>query len=339
MTGTTLLALLVGVFALSTALSWLLVGRVLDWLRERAILDLPNNRSSHTEPTPRGGGWGLILTVLPVWAAIGWAGGRLAGVAPVLLGATVLMAVSWIDDRRGLRPGLRFLVQAGAVALGLTALDGDGLVFQGLVPFWLDRAMAGFGWLWFVNLFNFMDGIDGLAGGEAVSIGLGLALVALPAGLDPAFAAWGLAVAGAAAGFLVWNWHPARVFMGDVGSVPLGYGLGWLLLALAAAGAWAAALLLPLYFLADATITLLRRAARGEKVWQAHRQHFYQQATGLGRSHAWVTRAVLMVNAVLAALAVLAVASVHWMVALPAGVAAVALLLICLVRPSRSVPA
>src|SRR5690606_27746163 len=124
------------------------------------------------------------------------------------------------------------------------------------------------------------------------AIGLGVALFAGAAGGEPALVALGLAVAGAAFGFLPWNWQPARIFLGDVGSVPLGYALGWLLLSLAAAGAWAAALILPLYYLADATLTLMRRLARGERVWQAHREHFYQRATQAGRSHAAVVSLV-----------------------------------------------
>ncbi|MDH3702467.1 MAG: glycosyl transferase, partial [Alphaproteobacteria bacterium] len=129
----------------------------------------------------------------------------------------------------------------------------------------------------------------------------------------------------AALGFLRFNWHPARIFLGDVGSVPLGYLLGWLLLQAAAAGYWAPALILPLYYLADATITLLRRAARREKVWQAHREHFYQRAVQNGRSHARVSLAVLAANVVLAALALVAVAQP--VIALAAAATTVALLL------------
>jgi len=321
------------VLALTTVASWLLVGRVLAYLRHRAILDHPNDRSSHTIPTPRGGGWGVMLTVLPAWALVGvWTGNPLR-VLPVLAAAAALMAISWIDDRRGLGAGPRFLTQVAAVAVGLAALPADQPVLQGWLPLWLDRALAGFAWLWFVNLFNFMDGIDGLAGSEAATVGGGLALVVALAGLDPALGLYGLAVAGAALGFLGWNWHPAKVFMGDVGSVPLGYLLGWLLLGVAAHGYWAAALLVPLYFLADATITLLRRASEGKKVWQAHREHFYQKATQRGRTHAQVVLAVLAANAALVALAVASL-EVGW-ATVPAGVAVVLLLLANLARAKR----
>ncbi|MGQ9370043.1 MraY family glycosyltransferase [Azospirillum sp. ST 5-10] len=314
------------------ALSWLLVGRVLAYLRQRAILDHPNDRSSHTVPTPRGGGWGVVLTVLPAWVVIAAAAGRLPALLPLLAAAAALVAVSWADDRRGLGAAPRFLAQIAAVAAGLATLPADGLVLQGLAPWWLDRAVAGVAWLWFVNLFNFMDGIDGMAGSEAACVGGGLALVAALAGLDAAFPLYGLAVAGAALGFLGWNWHPAKVFMGDVGSVPLGYLLGWLLLSAAGAGLWEAALLLPLYFLADATITLLRRAAAGKRLWQAHREHFYQKAVQRGRRHDRVVQAALAANAVLAALAVLSL-SAGWPT-VPAGALVVARLLMHFARPA-----
>ncbi|WP_431856169.1 MraY family glycosyltransferase [Azospirillum sp.] len=325
------------VLAGTLAASWLLVGRVTAYLRHRAILDHPNDRSSHTIPTPRGGGWGVMLALLPAWALIGGGPGELRIVLPVLAGAAALMAISWMDDRRGLGPAPRFLTQIGAVVVGMAALPPDGLVLQGLAPLWLDRVLAGVAWLWFVNLFNFMDGINGLAGSEAATVGGGLALVAALAGLKPELALYGLAAAGAALGFLRWNWDPAKVFMGDVGSVPLGYTLGWLLLTVAAEGMWVAALLVPAYFLTDATVTLLRRAAEGKKVWQAHREHFYQKATQRGRSHAEVVRAVLAANAALVALAAASL-SVGW-AALPAGAAVILLLLAHLARPARRVPA
>ena len=321
-------------FAGSVALSWLLTGRVLAYLRHKAILDHPNDRSSHSIPTPRGGGWGVMLTLLPAWTLIAVTVDDPLRTLPILAGAAALMAVSWMDDRRGLGPAPRFLAQIAAVTAGLSALPGDGLVFQGLLPFWADRLMAAVGWLWFVNLFNFMDGIDGLAGSEAASIGAGLALVASLGALDPALALYGLAAAGAALGFLLWNWHPAKLFMGDVGSVPLGFTLGWLLLVMAASGLWVAALLIPAYFLADATFTLLRRLAEGKKVWQAHREHFYQKATQRGRNHAQVVRLVLALNAALLLLAVASLA-LGWTV-LPAGAAAVVLLLALLARPVRA---
>ncbi|MHA1568589.1 MAG: MraY family glycosyltransferase, partial [Alphaproteobacteria bacterium] len=193
---------------------------------------------------------------------------------------------------------------------------------------------AGLVWLWFINLFNFMDGIDGMAGGEAVSLGLGLFLLSTFAALDPSIGDPALLAIAAGLGFLVWNWHPARIFLGDVGSVPLGFLFGWLLLGAAARGYWAPALILPLYYLADATLTLLRRLARGELVWRAHREHFYQCAVQRGLSHAEVVLAVLAANAGLVALALAAALGWTWP-ALAGAVLVVAALLWYLARPGR----
>lgn len=321
-----LLGLMLAAFACSCGLT----RGVLGYLHRRAILDHPNDRSSHSVPTPRGGGWGVVLTWLPALLVLGITAGRLDTVLPVLAGAVALVWVSWRDDRGGLPVRVRFGVQAAVVAVGLLALPG-GLIFQGILPFWLDRLAAAFAWLWFLNLFNFMDGIDGIAGGEAASIGLGLAAVTLLAGTDPLTAAQGAVALGAALGFLVWNWHPARVFMGDVGSVPLGYLFAWLLLGLAAQGLWAAALLIPLYFLADATFTLLRRLLAGKTVWQAHREHIYQRAVQGGRTHAAVSGRVLTLNLGLILLALVSVEA-PWR-ALVLGLLVTAGLMVTLSRP------
>jgi len=193
-------------------------------------------------------------------------------------------------------------------------------------------------WLWFVNLFNFMDGIDGIAGVEASSLGIGLVLVGAMAAWPAVHFVLPALLAAATLGFLVWNWAPAKLFLGDVGSVPLGYLLGWLLLVAAMNGEWAPALILPLYYLADATITLLKRAARGAKVWRAHREHFYQRAVQGGASHSHVALQVLACNAALVALAVLAAAGDRIWPALAAGAVTVAVLLAILRRRARAAP-
>jgi UDP-N-acetylmuramyl pentapeptide phosphotransferase/UDP-N-acetylglucosamine-1-phosphate transferase len=271
-------------------------------LRRAAVLDRPNERSLHEAPTPRGGGIALIAAILLSWLALIAAGAVAPLLVVVLFGAAMLAAISWIDDLRGLSPALRLPAQLVGVGLGVTALIPAGLVFQGWLTPGLDAAAAALLWLWFVNLFNFMDGIDGLAGSEAAAVAIGLVLFAgLGAGIDSGFAALAATAAAAALGFLVWNWAPARIFLGDVGSVPLGYLLGFLLLDVAARRFWKIALILPLYFLADATLTLLRRLARGERVWQAHRQHFYQRAVQRGLGHAAVVHRVIAADLVLIA--------------------------------------
>lgn len=153
-----------------------------------------------------------------------------------------------------------------------------------------------------------------------------MALIAAISGLGTALPLYGLSAAAAALGFLRWNWHPARVFLGDVGSVPLGYLLGWLLLELACRGAWAPALILPLYFLADGGLTLLGRIARGKQFWRAHREHFYQRATQGGLGHGHAVASVIALDLVLIGLALWAAEARPWLPLILAGVA-VALLL------------
>ena len=258
---------------------------VLAWLHHRQILDHPNERSSHSLPTPRGGGLAVTPVVVGMLILTNFV---VQGFAAILAaGALVLMAVSWLDDRKGLAPLPRFALQAAVITATLLAMPAQALVFQGLLPLWADQVATIIGWLWFVNLYNFMDGIDGITGIETASIGLGLALT------GSAFLPQSVGIAAAGLGFLVWNWHPARIFLGDSGSIPLGFVLGGLLIHLAGQGHLAAALILPGYYLADATITLLWRLKDGEKIWQAHRRHFYQRAVQGGKSHSQVTLAIL----------------------------------------------
>ena len=239
-------------------------------------------------------------SILLAWIALRQTGliGSIASGA--LLGAAILAVVSWIDDLRGLTPGVRLLAQAVAVLIGILALPE----VRNELDVWLGPAVyyaaVGLVWIWWINLFNFMDGIDGLAAAEAAAIGVGLLLFAsLGVGTDPRAALLAAAVIGGAIGFLLWNWSPAAIFLGDVGSVPLGYLSGFLLLDLATRGRWKSALILPLYFIADATLTLLRRLLRGERVWEPHRQHLYQRAVRSGLSHAAVVKRVIAADLLL----------------------------------------
>jgi len=288
-------------------------GYLVQFLRRRAVLDQPNARSSHQIPTPRGAGIAVIGVILVTWIILAWGfpaliPGRFTepgAIGLLCLCALVLALVSLIDDLRGLPPLARLGVQFAVTLIGFSTLPGsdEGLVFQGLLPPLMDKGLSVIAWVWFLNLFNFMDGIDGITGIEAGTIGAGLFLLALIGGTDPGIGIFGLTITAAALGFLWWNWPPARIFIGDVGSAPLGFLLGWLLLGLAISGAWAAALILPLAYLTDATWTLLRRLTRGEKIWQAHAQHFYQRALGLGMGHGDVARFFLITDLGLVALA------------------------------------
>ena len=284
------------------AVAWAATGALPAVLERFAVLDRPNERSSHARPTPRGGGLAALGAITLVWFLA-----APPDLLPVLALGLALGAIGWWDDLRGLPAVLRLAAQGAAVASGF-ALADIGPLFQGLLPQALDRALASLAWLWFVNLFNFMDGIDGIAGIEAATIGLGLAWAT--AATFPGEGLAEAATAGAALGFLAWNWPPAKIFLGDVGSQSLGFLLGFLLLRAAGEGQWAVALILPLYFLADATLTLVRRLVAGEAVWRAHRSHFYQRAVqALGGAHRPVLLEVLALDATLLSLAILVVAS------------------------------
>ncbi len=283
-------------------------GMMLRFLRARQLLDHPNPRSSHAIPTPRGGGLAVVCVLIPTWAAVLWATDALSpAILVVLLGAGVLAIVGWLDDIRPISPGVRLVIHA-LVVVGALALAPSGRAYLGgVVPHSVELVLVALGWIWFLNLYNFMDGIDGITGVETGSIGIGVVAIGLVAGLEGPIPLLGTALAASAGGFLYWNWHPARVFLGDVGSVPLGFLAGWLLLEIASEGYTIAALILALYYLADATITLFRRALRGEKFWQPHRKHFYQQATRKGWRHDRVALNVAVCNVVLVVLAVTAV--------------------------------
>jgi UDP-N-acetylmuramyl pentapeptide phosphotransferase/UDP-N-acetylglucosamine-1-phosphate transferase len=305
---------------------YLLLKPLIAWLHRRAIMDIPNDRSSHVELTPRGGG--IATTAGMLLGLIAWMALQSEPVmALVVLGMAVLALVSWLDDRSGGLPvGIRLGAQAISVGVVMAMLPLETTVTQGLVPVWLERVVLWFAWMWFTNLFNFMDGINGITGVEMVTVGAGFALIGALSPLGDGTV--GLIVAAAALGFLPWNWGKAKVFLGDVGSVPAGYLLGGLLLGLALAGHWAAALILPMYYWVDATFTLLRRLLRGEKVWQAHRSHFYQQAARKLGSHAAVAARIGGLNLLLVVLA--AASTQGWQIAIGAiGVALAATIALC----------
>ena len=256
------------------------------------VLDEPNQRSSHTRPIPRGGGVGFLLVILVAWCVLWRLGSPMIG-ATVLAGAFALAVISFADDLRGVTAWQRLVVQAAVVFAALYFFPINEPIIANFLPIPADRFIAGLLWLWFINLFNFMDGIDGIAGAEAGIIGVGIAVLAAFSPGLPAIEA--IVVGAAAIGFLIFNWPPARMFMGDIGSTGLGFVLGWLLLLIAAKGAPLQAFLLPLFFAADATTTLAYRAWHRQPLGTAHRDHAYQRGVDAGLTHAAVSfRAVVL---------------------------------------------
>ena len=249
--------------------------------------------------------------------------------AVVFAAAILLALVGVADDLRPLEAMPRLFLQAIAAAAVVASLPPEMHVLP-IVPWWIDRVLLFAGIIWFINLVNFMDGIDWMTVAEVVPITAALALFGFIGALPWSATLVALALCGATIGFAPFNRPVAQVFLGDVGSLPIGVILGWLLILLAGNGYFTAALLLPLYYLADATITLLRRLARREQVTQAHRSHFYQRATDNGFSVYQIVGRVFAANIVLAGLAAVTVANqsrvVHFfMVLVGSGVVAILL--------------
>jgi len=286
-------------------------------LLQRYALARPNARSSHRVPTPQGGGIAVVAAALAV--GLGLAGAQRTEIGAELLslaaGTLALALVGAVDDIRPLAVGLRLPLQAAAVVLVLSGAGGQ-LVPE--LPLWLERGLAMLAGLWFVNLVNFMDGLDWMTVAEMVPLLGALLTFGLAGWLPEPATLVAAALLGGLLGFAPFNRPVAKLFLGDVGSLPIGLLVAWLLYRLAGEGGLAAAILLPLYSLADATLTLGRRALAGEPVWQAHRSHFYQRATTNGRSVPFVVGAVFGLNLALALLAAATLAAPGWAIPLAA---------------------
>jgi UDP-N-acetylmuramyl pentapeptide phosphotransferase/UDP-N-acetylglucosamine-1-phosphate transferase len=304
----------------------------------RYALARPNARSSHKAPTPQGGGVAVVLGGFIALAAVALfgnaGGGGFSALVPLAAAVVLLMAIGVAADILSLPPLPRLALQAVAVIAAVATLPAE-LRALPAVPLAIERAVEGVAVLWFVNLVNFMDGIDWITVAETVPITAGVFVLSHYGAVPEAPALIALALLGAILGFAPFNRPVAKLFLGDGGSLPIGLVLAWLLLQVAGNGYLAAALLLPLYYIADATITLFRRWARGEKITEAHRSHFYQVATTRGYSVMGVVSRVFVVNVVLAWLAVTTVLfNSAWfdVVALLLGAAEVTLLLRALAR-------
>ena len=293
-------ALIIGLAAIAS----FLLNRLLAPLLARHAVAEPNERSSHTVPTPQGGGFAVLAAVVLAMLAASLFPAvdqrALVALWPVAAGMLLLAGTGAYDDIVHLRVAPRFVLQFVAIALALAALPDDARVVP-MLPWWVERTVLLVAGVYLVNVVNFMDGIDWMTAAEVVPVTAALWIAFV--GLSPTDAAVAIAVTGAMLGFAPFNRPVAKLFLGDVGSLPLGLLLFWLLLRLAADGHLAAALLLPLYYLADATVTLVRRLARGDNVLRAHRTHFYQRATDLGFSVTDVVARVFLVNMLLAGLA------------------------------------
>lgn len=259
------------------------------------ITDKPNPRKIHQRPTPKMGGVVIVPVMLIALAApqlmphlLPWA----VTPEPLIAGLILIAGMALADDIFYVPAGLRLLAYSAAVLLGMAALPHGGAVLTWNIPTWLNYALVFVGWLWFINAFNFMDGMDGISAQQAMFILLGVLLI-LTAPLH--HVVWVVLVAVMV--FWWFNRHPAKLFLGDLGSISLGYVLGFLMLQCVAEGYWFAALILPAYHAIDATLMVLYRLQRGEKIWQPHINHAFQRALRGGLPHAVVLRLMMLVNA------------------------------------------
>jgi UDP-N-acetylmuramyl pentapeptide phosphotransferase/UDP-N-acetylglucosamine-1-phosphate transferase len=314
-----------------------LISAVITWtsrpLLQRYALARPNARSSHRIPTPQGAGIAVIAATLVV--AYMWAAWANVAIPLVLVIATIVIAlVGFADDIVSLPVPVRLVLQAACVGAIVFTAPEEARIVPAL-PLALERGLILLAGVWFVNLVNFMDGLDLMTVAEVVPVAASLLLLGWLGELSWPAALIAAALCGAMLGFAPFNKPVAKVFLGDVGSLPIGLLLGWCLLELAWHEQAAAALLLPAYYLVDATITLFRRIARREQFWSAHRSHFYQRATDNGFSVPRVIGEVFALNLVLALLAVVTVRAGSMAVTLLALVAAAVAIGFVLRRFSR----
>ncbi|MEP6573562.1 MAG: glycosyltransferase family 4 protein [Gemmatimonadota bacterium] len=295
-------------FAIAGAACWLLTGLVLRYALRRSIIDVPNERSLHTEPVPRGGGLAIGAVVLAGLAVLAVAHLIPGAWAIGLGGGGILVAgIGWMDDRGSVAPSRRALVHVIAAGWAVYWLGGmPGLLIN------TTRLSLGLGGsifavvsiMWSINAYNFMDGIDGIAGAQGlVAGGIGTAL--LIAGARADLAVLTVIPVGACAGFLLWNWQPARIFMGDVGSGLLGFLFASFAMLSERMGAVPAVVWLLLFgvFFFDATVTLVRRAVHRQRWYEAHRTHAYQRVVRRGLTHGGVVLGVTAMNCALGLLA------------------------------------
>lgn len=284
----------IATFLAAFVLSYFGVEILRRWVLRREILDIPNERSSHTTPTPRGGGLAIAGVSLCFYAAC-------TIYLPVnfhwsyFVGALLIALISWIDDLVSIAFGWRFLIHSTAAILLIWSLgywQEIYIPFLGNIDFGKFGIVLTFCWIvWLTNAFNFMDGIDGIAGLQAVTAGIGWLVVGKMLGLDDQ-SFYGGILAFSSLGFLIHNWEPAKIFMGDVGSAFLGYSFAVLPLLPTVRSESRLpfiATLLVFCFVIDSLLTFFKRLAKKERVWEPHREHIYQKLVIKGYSHRFVT--------------------------------------------------
>jgi UDP-N-acetylmuramyl pentapeptide phosphotransferase/UDP-N-acetylglucosamine-1-phosphate transferase len=279
-------------FIMSFIISLVTIKTTIQFLKKTKTIDIPNERSSHIIPTPKGAGLGVIATLLIVYYTFFpltdfW----------LMSSILIITTISFLNDNKQVSIIIRLIIQMvlTIIVLNFWPPLKDMILFNNIVPIWLEYILTFLLIIWVMNLFNFMDGIDGISGTQCIIIGVGVGLSLFLSQeeykLEQILAGF---MAGSSLAFLLWNWYPAKVFLGDAGSIPLGFINAILILLLCKNDLWYVAIIINNYYFFDASITLLRRIKMKKKPWKAHKEHFYQKAILNGYSHSEVCKIIGM---------------------------------------------
>ena len=250
----------------------------------------PNERDNHNKPIPKGAGIAVMISAISFLCVIGTNGN-------VLFALTMLTFISAIDDYKGLSPLTRFIFHVMAAILIVSQLPTQ---IAPMIPFAVEYVILVLGLVWFMNMYNFMDGIDEITAAQTTIICLGLIMAALIVpNVHNAISYDSMVIISSIAGFWYFNRHPATIFLGDSGSIPLGALIGWLLISLASKGLWVEALMLPAYYMTDSGLTFTKRLLAGHKPWEAHSEHAYQTYVRSGHAHNKAVKILTIYNILL----------------------------------------
>ena len=297
-------------FIIPLAFSIVLTKPLIAFLNKNRMVDLPSQRKNHINPIPRGGGITIISIILLCCITM------LNLQYPsnhhfiyLIIAILICATISLLDDILTISILLRICFQALAIYFAINFLpEYNSNLLLHSIPLIVEKFLVALALLGFINIYNFMDGIDGLAASQTIYIAIIVLIFTI---IDPqiniSVSYLCMSIIGACSGFLIYNWHPAKIFMGDVGSVTLGLICGWLLLNLAIHRYIAAAIIIPGYYLADGITTIIKRLVQKKKIWQAHSEHYYQLAVRKGKSHSQVTKKIIYCNLILGILSLFSI--------------------------------
>lgn len=287
------------IFIIALVFSTLLSAFLIRVLKKYSVLAIPNVRSNHKLAIPTAGGLGIVITVV-AFAIVYYFSSRDIKAIYFIASVLIVAAISFRDDLKDLPIMPRVICQFIAIILMIKSFDIELKLVSILI--------LSFGTFLFINFYNFMDGIDGSATSEAIHIAVtSLIIAALTRVVPEETILICIVLCGACFGFLIFNWHPAKIIMGDVGSISLGIICSWILINLALKGYTTAAFIIPLYFVADSSITILRRLFKGEKIWLPHSEHFFQQAVRRGKTHSQVVKKIIISNMLLSIFSIVSI--------------------------------